>query len=134
LLIKFVQEMFFVTSSPLDRSRHSLLEINIFSAGMNTWFLTIDHRSITNLVQDSSPSCQEKKIHSCFSLVYFAKKIRIREETLATFIERKYVKGIYKKKAQLNFTTVQSWTISCIRTFDFCPGFRLLGFPPPFIS
>lgn len=35
----------------------------------------------------------------------------------------------FTKKAQLNFTTVQSWTIrSCIRTFDFCPGFRLLEF------
>lgn len=63
----------FFRSFLLDRPRHSSLEINIFSTGTNTWFLTIDHRSITNLVQDSSPP---QKIPSCFSPVYLAKKIR----------------------------------------------------------
>lgn len=68
----------FVVSSPLDRLRHSLLEINIFSAGTNTWFLTIDHRSITNLVQDLVVIPLLIKGHLPASLPFLAKKIWVR--------------------------------------------------------
>lgn len=118
----------FVASSPLDRPRHSSLEINIFSSGTNTWFLTIDHRSITNLVHDSSPPHQ--KTSSCFSPVYLREEDPSPRRRAWPRSLKENMSKEFTKKAQLNFTTVQPWTIRpSIRTFDFCPAFWLLEFP-----
>lgn len=94
----------FVASSPLDRPRHSSVEINIFSTGMNTWFLTINHRSITNLIHDSPPP-MSKDIFLLLSRLSREEDPSLRRRARPRSLKENMSKE-FTKKAQLNFTTV----------------------------
>lgn len=120
-------------SPELLRTWHSSSGINIFCTGTITWFLTINHRSHTNHVQDSHPLLKD---HLLASPSFISRRRSESEETRpATFIERKYVKGIYEKGTTcISFGDSIAYNAILYPDVWLLSEFLLLRFPPLFSS